>query len=306
MMSVQEAGDILYSALDGNKNKDEAVLNVVQNTSLDQRLQICNYFAEKYGKSLYSELKSKLSGYFKSIAIHLFLHPITFVAKNLKKGLKGFSADETVVLEALTSHTQEELRQIEEAFKAETGKDLSKEIEKNFSGSLKKNLLNLLNVPRGENHNPDKGKCEKLAQLLIDVGEPNWAGDENVFKEVFIQSSPEELVLIGRFYLKKSGNNMLDVIDQKVSGKNKTLLREVLFNNIIPQELYAEKVYLAIKGLGTNNTLLNRVLVARNEIDMDDIRDFYQTKYNVSMREDIMGDTSGIYQTLCLVLGHCN
>ena len=305
MMSVQEAGDILYSALDG-KNKEEAVLNVVQNTSLDQRLQVCNYFAEKYGKSLYSELKSKLNGYFKSIAIHLFLHPITFVAKNLKKGLKGFSADETVVLEALTSHTQEELRQIEDAFKAETGKDLSKEIEKNFSGPLKKNLLNLLNVPRGENHNPDKAKCEKLAQLLIDVGEPNWAGDENVFKEVFIQSSPEELVLIGRFYLKKSGNNMLDVIDQKVSGKNKTLLREVLFNNIIPQELYAEKVYLAIKGLGTNNTLLNRVLVARNEIDMDDIRDFYQAKYNVSMREDIMGDTSGIYQTLCLVLGHCN
>jgi hypothetical protein len=304
-MSVQEAGDILYSALDG-KNKEEAVLNVVQNTSLDQRLQVCNYFAEKYGKSLYSELKSKLNGYFKSIAIHLFLHPITFVAKNLKKGLKGFSADETVVLEALTSHTQEELRQIEDAFKAETGKDLSKEIEKNFSGPLKKNLLNLLNIPRGENHNPDKAKCEKLAQLLIDVGEPNWAGDENVFKEVFIQSSPEELVLIGRFYLKKSGNNMLDVIDQKVSGKNKTLLREVLFNNIIPQELYAEKVYLAIKGLGTNNTLLNRVLVARNEIDMDDIRDFYQTKYNVSMREDIMGDTSGIYQTLCLVLGHCN
>ena len=304
-MSVQEAGDLLYSALDA-KNRDEAVLNVVENTNLDQRLQICNYFAEKYGKSLYSELKSKLSGYFKSIAIHLFLHPITFVAKNLKKGLKGFSADETVVLEALTSHTQEELRQIEEAFKAETGKDLSKEIEKNFSGPLKKNLLNLLNVPRGENHNPDKAKCEKLAQLLIDVGEPNWAGDENVFKEVFIQSSPEELVLIGRYYMKKCGNNMLDVIDQKVSGKNKTLLREVLFNNIIPQELYAEKVYLAIKGLGTNNTLLNRVLVARNEIDMDDIRDFYQAKYNVSMREDIMGDTSGIYQTLCLVLGHCN
>ena len=305
MMSVQEAGDLLYNALEG-KNKDEAVLNVVENTNLDQRLQICNYFAEKYGKSLYSELKSKLNGYFKSIAIHLFLHPITFVVKNLKKGLKGFSADETVVLEALTSHTQEELRQIEDAFKAETGKDLSKEIEKNFSGSLKKNLLNLLNVPRGVNHNPDKAKCEKLAQLLIDVGEPNWSGDENVFKEVFIQSSPEELVLIGRFYLKKSGNNMLDVIDQKVSGKNKTLLREVLFNNIIPQELYAEKVYLAIKGLGTNNTLLNRVLVARNEIDMDDIRQFYQTKYNVSMREDIMGDTSGIYQTLCLVLGHCN
>ena len=303
-MSVQEAAELLKSALDG-KNKEEAVFNVIQNTNLDKRLQICNYFAETYGKSLYSELKSKLTGHFKALAIHLFLHPITFVAKMLKKGLKGFSADETVVLETLTSHTQEELRQIEDAFRLETGKDLGHEIENNFSGVLKKNLLNLLYTPRGNNPNPDKDNCEKLANLLIDVGEPNWAGDENIFKEVFIQSSPEELVLIGRYYLKKTGYNMLDVIEQKVSGKNKALLREILFNNIFPQELYAEKVYLAIKGLGTNTTLLNRVLIARNEIDMDEIRELYQQNYGVTMREDIIGDTSGIYQKLCLYLGHC-
>ena len=303
-MSVQEAAELLKSALDG-KNKEEAVFNVIQNTNLDKRLQICNYFAETYGKSLYSELKSKLTGHFKALAIHLFLHPITFVAKMLKKGLKGFSADETVVLETLSSHTQEELRQIEDAFRLETGKDLGHEIENNFSGVLKKNLLNLLYTPRKINPNPDRGVCEKLANLLVDVGEPNWAGDENIFKEVFIQSSPEELVLIGRYYQKLSGHNMLDVIDQKISGKNKALLREILFNNIIPQELYAEKVYLAIKGLGTNTTLLNRVLISRNEIDMDEIKSFYQQNYNVTMKEDIIGDTSGIYQKLCLYLGHC-
>ena len=164
-MSVQEAADLLDQALQG-KNKEETILNVIQNTTLDKRLQVCNYFAEKYGNSLYSELKSKLTGNFRALAIHLFLHPITFVAKMLKKGLKGFSAYEGIVLEALTSHTQDELRQIEQAFKAETGKDLSKEIEKNFSGILKKNLLNLLYTPRGNNPNPDKDNCEKLANLL--------------------------------------------------------------------------------------------------------------------------------------------
>ena len=304
MMSVQEAGDLLNQALEG-KNKEEAVFSVIQNSDLDKRLQICKYYAETYGKSLYSELKSKLSGHFKALSIHLFLHPITFVAKMLKKGLKGFSSDESIVLEALTSHTQDELRKIEESFRVETGKELSEEIEKNFSGVLKKNLLNLLYTQRGVNPNPNSQKCEKLANLLIDVGEPNWAGDENIFKEVFIQSSPEELVLIGRHYLKRSGHNMLDIIDKKTSGKNKTLLREVLYNNIIPQELYAEKVYLAIKGLGTDNNLLNRVLVSRNEIDMDDIREIYQAKYNVPMRDDIIGDTSDIKKELCLHLGHC-
>ena len=70
------------------------------------------------------------------------------------------------------------------------------------------------------------------------------------------------------------------------------------------EKLYAEKVYLEIKGLGTNNTLLNRALILRNEIDMEEIKEFYQKKYKVSMKEDIMGDTSGIYQQLCLFLAH--
>ena len=137
------------------------------------------------------------------------------------------------------------------------------------------------------------------------MGKPNWASDENIFIEVFIQNSPEELLLIGRYYLKKRGNNNFDIIEQKISGKNKILLREVLFNNIIPQELYAEKIYLTIKVLGTNNTLLNRVFISRNEIDMEDIKDIYLQKYNVTMKDDIIGDTSGIYQNLCLFLGHC-
>ena len=38
---------------------------------------------------------------------------------------------------------------------------------------------------------------------------------------------------------------------------------------------------------------------------MDEINTFYKEKYNITMREDIIGDTSGIYQKLCLYLGHC-
>ena len=304
MLSVKELGDLIYNSLD-TKNKEEAIIQVVENTDLEKRLKICMYYSETYGKSLYSELKTKLSGHFKALAIHLFIHPITFYAKLLKKGLKSFGGDEDIVLEALTSHNQEEIHQIESAFKIETGKELTKEIEKNFSGVLKKNLINLITTPRTEEESgqlPDHQKCEKLSDLLISVGEGNWAGDENIFKQVFIQSSGEELILIGRFYFKKTGKNMLDVIDKKISGKNKILLKEVLYNNIIPQELYADKIYNSIKGLGTNNSLLSRVLVLRHEIDMEEINEFYKDKYKSDMKDDISGDTSGNFQKLCLIL----
>ena len=167
-------------------------------------------------------------------------------------------------------------------------------------------MINLITTPRESNSKPDFERCEKLADLLISVGEGNWAGDENVFKEVFIKSSGEELILIGRFYYKKTGNNLLDVINKKISGKFKTLLREVLFNNIIPQELYADKIYNSIQGLGTNNSLLSRVLVLRNEIDMDEIREYYMDKYKNDMKDDIIGDTSGNFQKLCLILAKGN
>ena len=304
MLSVKELGDLLYNSLD-TKNKEEAIIKVVENSNLEKRLQICLYYSETYGKSLYSELKTKLSGHFKALAIHLFIHPITFYAKLLKKGLKSFGGDEDIILEALSFPNKEEMNQIESCFKTETGKDLIQEIEKNFSGVLKKNLINLISTPRGESHTPNPNKCEKLADLLISVGEGNWAGNDDIFKEVFIKSSGEELIFIGRFYYKKTGKNMLDIIEKKITGKNKILLKEVLYNNIIPQELYAEKIYNSIKGLGTNNSLLARVLVLRHEIDMDEINEFYKDKYKKEMKDDIIGDTSGNFQKLCLLLAKC-
>ena len=298
MDKIKEAGDLLKNAL-YSKNKEDAVLDVISNFNLDERLQICNYYQERYNIDLYDELKDKLSGHFKEVAIHLFLDPITYIAKLLKKALKGFAGDESIVFETLTSYTQDELREIEQAYAEETGKELSKDIEKNFSGMMKKNLVNVLYTPRNVNNNPNKEQCEKYAKLLVDTPESNWLNDENIFKEIFITRSPEELVMISRYYLTKTGNNILDVIDKKFTGKNRTLLREILYNNITPYELYAEKINLACKGLGTNNGLLNRVLVARSYMDMKDIRDTYRLKYNISMRKDVADDTSGNYKELC-------
>ena len=193
-----------------------------------------------------------------------------------------------------------EYKQIEDAYRTETKKELSKDLEKSFSGGLRKDLLNLISTERRTNENPDRGECEKLADLLINSGEKNWIEDENVFRDVFILCSPEEMVLVGRYYFQKTGNNLIDVIEKKFSGKNRTLLREVVFANIIPHELYAEKINNSIKGLGTNTALLNRVLAARRGVDMPQIKEMYQWKYNETLKDALIGDTSGMYQKLCL------
>ena len=223
-----------------------------------------------------------------------------FNAKMLKRGFKGLSIDDQLIFEILADHTLEEYKQIEEAYKTETGRELRKDIEKNFNGNLRKDILNLMSTERRVNSEPDHKECERLADLLISAGEKKWIEDENIFRDVFILTSPEEMVLVGRYYLKKTGVLLIDAIEKKVGGKGKNLLREVVYANIIPHELFAEKIYNSIKGLGTNTAVLNRVLAARHGVDMPQIKEIYQWKYKVTLKEDIIGDTSGQYQKLCL------
>ena len=299
MEDPKAAAERLHTALFG-KNREETCLDIVINNDLEHRLLIAKKYGELFGNPLYEDMKSKLSGHFKELCGYCFLTPMEFNAKMLKRGFKGLSVDEQCIFEILACHTLEEYKQIEDAYRIETKKELTKDIEKSFSGAIRKNLLNMISTERRTNENPDKAQCEKLADLLINSGEKNWVEDENVFKDVFILCSAEEMVLVGRYYFQKTGNNLIDVIEKKFSGKNKTLLREVVFANVIPHELFAEKIYNSIKGLGTNTALLNRVLAARRGVDMPQIKEIYQWKYNVTLKEDICGDTSGMYQKLCL------
>ncbi len=300
MEDPKSAAERLHQALFDKKNKEETCTDIIINNDLEHRLLIAKKYGELYGNPLYEDMKSKLGGHFKELCGYCFLTPMEFNAKMLKRGFKGLSVDDQLIFEILADHTLEEYKQIQDAYKTETGRELKKDIEKNFSGNLRKDILNLMSNERRVNSEPDHKECERLADLLISAGEKKWIEDENIFRDVFVLTSPEEMVLVGRYYLKKTGTLLIDAIEKKVGGKGKNLLREVVYANIIPHELFAEKIYNSIKGLGTNTAVLNRVLAARHGVDMPQIKEIYQWKYKVSLKDDIIGDTSGQHQKLCL------
>jgi hypothetical protein len=298
MSTISDIAEQLYEMLHGKK-KDDLILEVTMNYNLQNRVAIAQYYKATHEDSLFEDIKSKIGGDFGYCAAQMFLSPLEFCIWHLKLGLK--KGNETV-MEMLTSKTVDELKIIEEAYKKDTGKDLKTDITKAFSGVIGKNLLNLFDNPRINNPKPNPTECQDLAVKLSEQEPKNWVENENIFRDIFIKRSPEELILIARYYLKLTGNNLIDIIEKKLKGKNQSLIKEVLYNNIMPHELFAEKIYLAIKGAGTNEEILSRSLVSRCELDMGAMRDIYQTKYKVTMKEDIIGDTSGSYQKLCVYL----
>jgi hypothetical protein len=298
MSTISDIAEQLYEMLHGKK-KDDLILEVTMNYNLQNRVAIAQYYKATHEVSLFDDIKSKIGGDFGYCAAQMFLSPLEFCIWHLKLGLK--KGNETV-MEMLTSKTVDELKIIEEAYKKDTGKDLKTDITKAFSGVIGKNLLNLFDNPRINNPKPNPTECQDLAVKLSEQEPKNWVENENIFRDIFIKRSPEELILIARYYLKLTGNNLIDIIEKKLKGKNQSLIKEILYNNIMPHELFAEKIYLAIKGAGTNEEILSRSLVSRCELDMGAMRDIYQTKYKVTMKEDIIGDTSGSYQKLCVYL----
>lgn len=57
-----------------------------------------------------------------------------------------------------------------------------------------------------------------------------------------------------------------------------------------------------MKGLGTADTTLIRVIVTRTEIDMQYIKAEYHKKYKTTLNDAVKSETSGNYQTFLLSL----
>ena len=298
MSSYKEQAELLHQSI-FNKKNEEAIYDIITKTSLSDRISISRYYKGAFNSSLFSDIESKIGGDFGHCASQMFLSPIEFCLHHLKFGLKK---DYETVFEVLTSKTNEELKVIEKVFKLDTGKDLRNELTKEYKGVIGRNLVLMFDFPRSNNSRLRKNECERLAKTLVEKDSKNWVEEEKIFKEIFLQKSPEELVLIARYFFNITGNNLIEIVDKKLKDKNQALLKAILYNNIMPHELYAEKINTAIKGLGTNEENLSRVLVSRCEIDMPLIKEIYEYKYKAPIEEDIKGDTSGLYQKLCLFL----
>ena len=107
---------------------------------------------------------------------------------------------------------------------------------------------------------------------------------------------------IAREYHRKYNKTLKKVIESEFSGDIKKLLKTVLYANICPSEYFATRINEAIKGMGTNEKILNRVIVTRSEIDLPIIKEYYKQLYGKDMIEDVKGDVSGDYKKLLTAL----
>ena len=292
----------LIDFIKGKNKDDNALIKLVISKTNKERLQMKDEYNSTQNSDLIEDLKSAYSGHFKDTLMGLFYSPLDYDCYQIRKAVKGLGTDEDALIEILTTRTSEKIEQMKLRYKEMfPGRDMVEDIKSDTSGSFWTVLKALLENKRNSTTNPDLEDCQNCAQKLYDSG-INKKNTLEIFTEILTQKSKEEIITIGKIYHKMSQSNILADIKNLFSGDTKKLFTGIVFGLLSPSEYFAELVRDAVKGLGTKDTTLLRIMITRDEIDMPQIKQFYRQKYDKDMVDDIKDDTSGSYRKILVAL----
>ncbi|XP_076585417.1 annexin A5b isoform X1 [Chaetodon auriga] len=292
--------EVLYKAMKGLGTDEDAILQLLTARSNAQRQEIKASYKTLFGKDLVDDLKGELGGKFESLIVALMTPPIAYDVTSLRNAIKGAGTDEKVLVEILASRTAQQVKDIVAAYRQEYDDDLEEDVSGDTSGHFKRLLVILLQANRQKGI--QEGNIESDAQALFKAGEEKFGTDEQSFVTILGNRSAEHLRKVFEAYMKMSGYQIEESIGRETSGNLKDLLLAVVKCARSVPAYFAETLYYAMKGAGTDDDTLIRVMVSRSEVDMLDIRSEFRKMFARSLFSMIKGDTGGDYRKALLLI----
>ncbi|XP_027872193.1 annexin A5b [Xiphophorus couchianus] len=292
--------EVLQKAMKGLGTDEDAILQLLTARSNAQRQEIKAAYKTLFGKDLVDDLKGELGGKFETLVVALMTPPLTYDVTCLRNAIKGAGTDEKVLVEILSSRTAQQVKDIVAAYRQEYDDDLEEDVCGDTSGHFKRLLVILLQAKRQSGI--QEGNIETDAQALFKAGEEKYGTDEQSFVTILGNRSAQHLRKVFDAYMKMSGYEMEESIQRETSGGLKDLLLAVVKCARSVPAYFAETLYYAMKGAGTDDNTLIRVMVSRSEVDLLDIRAEFRKMFACSLHSMIKGDTGGDYRKTLLLL----
>ncbi|XP_047330089.1 annexin D5-like [Impatiens glandulifera] len=295
----------LHRAFKGFGCDVKAVINILAHRDATQRSYIRHEYNTMYSEGLDKRLASELTGDVEK-AVLLWMHdPATRDATILRRALHGDVVNVKTATEVICSRTPSQLVQIKQLYHSISKTYLEHDIEYQCSGDIQKLLLKYLVTQRYEGPEIDRNMVEHDAKALYKAGEKRLGTDEMTFIKVFSERSRAHLAGVETAYKSMYGHSLQKVVKKETSGNFEFGLLTILRCADNPGIYFAKLLHKAMKGMGTNDSTLIRIVVSRAEIDMQYIKGEYQKKYGKSLKDAVRSETSGNYREFLLaLLGH--
>ncbi|KAI9118257.1 hypothetical protein K1719_010589 [Acacia pycnantha] len=241
--------------------------------------------------------------------------PNTFYARDdvprLHKALKkGIRCKTSVVIEILAHRDSAQRDLILQEYETHILNPLPNVSVQNFMGiSRKQYFFGWMNLPIGMLRR-FKEVYQKVyhTRLERDI-EDYLSGDlkkmlgtnEKTFIRIF-SDEQTHLVAIAKAYERNNGHSLEKALKKETSGYFERGLFAILRCATNPALYFAKVLRKAMKGLGTDDSRLIRVIVTRTEIDMEQIKEAYLSRYEKPLANAVRSDTSGHYKDFLLSL----
>jgi annexin A7/11 len=295
----------LRAAMKGFGTDEQAIIDILCKRSNRQRQIIHEAYRKEFGRDLIADLKSELGGNFESVILGLMMPTDAYCAKRLYKAMKGAGTDEETLVEILCSRPFDEVQQIAAAYQEAYGNSLEDDIKGETSGPFQRLLVLAVNGVRDERAY-DPAKAREQAEALYNAGEAKIGTDEDIFVEILSHAGQRQSYLIFEEYKKISGRTIEQAMKDEMSGELLTGLLAMAKTVHNRPNYFAERLHLAMKGAGTDDNTLIRIIVSRCEIDLANIKYEYERLYGKTLlsvvKSEDGGETSGDYRRALLAL----
>ncbi|KAH0619808.1 hypothetical protein JD844_014096 [Phrynosoma platyrhinos] len=210
-------------------------------------------------------------------------------AAALETAIKTKGVDEVTIVNILTNRSNEQRQDIAFAYQRRTKKELAAALKSALSGHLETVILGLLKTP------PQYDASELKASMKV-------VYKTELEKDIISDTSGDFRKLMVALAKSYSPYDMLESIKKEVKGD-----LENAFINLVQciqnkQLYFADRLYDSMKGKGTRDKILIRIMVSRSEVDMLKIKSEFKRKYGKSLYYFIQQDTKGDYQRALLNL----
>uniref|UniRef100_A0A673WLP6 Annexin n=1 Tax=Salmo trutta TaxID=8032 RepID=A0A673WLP6_SALTR len=285
---VEEDVNRLRGAMKGAGTDEAAVIEVLARRTIAQRQRIKEAYKQTVGKDLTDDLKGELTGNFENVVLGLLMTAPVYDAYELRNAMKGAGTEEAALIDILASRTNAEIRAITAAYIKDYEKNLEEDIDGDTSGMFQRVLVSFTFAVG--------------FQDIYEAGEARWGTDEVKFLTVLCVRNRNHLLQVFKEYQKISGRDIEDSIKREMSGSLENVFLAIVKCLKNKPAFFAERLYKSMKGLGTTDSVLIRIMVARAEIDMLDIKAEFLKAYGKTLHSFIKGDTSGDYRKILLQL----
>lgn len=267
-------------------------------------------YRNMFQEELCRRLKSELHGHFEKAILLWMCDAAEREAIVLRDALKCRSSSKRneILTQTLFSRNAEELESIANAYKTSFNRVLQDDIESSTANPCRKLYVLHLHGNRDAKAVLETQCAREEARDLYNASEGRTTSlDEATFIRILTTRNRRQLCSIFDAYEAMYGHGVHKGLKIKFKDSGGATEFEQLVRNVTkcisqPAKYFARVLYKSMKGLGTDDDTLIRVVVTRSEIDMSDIKSAFLQKYNKTLNRMISSDTTRNYKKFLLAL----